>query len=483
MKTQTKAVNADQVAQAPPPKVQHRTVAERTALGRTARGAAPRASHSSFEWGPDRDPIGTLEAEATERVPELVPIRYGRMLASAFTFYRGGAGIMAQDLAATPRAGLNVQLCGDAHLANFGGFASPDRALIFDLNDFDETSKGPFEWDIKRLATSFEICGRDRGFNDTERRTAVEAVCRAYRDAMRAFATKGNLDVWYARLDVDAIQRRLRESNDRKQAKAVEQASLKAHSKDSIKAFSKLTKVVAGEVSIVSEPPLIVPISELAGEELGRDIEQELHGLFRQYRRSLQYDRRKLLEEYRIVDLARKVVGVGSVGTRAWILLLLGRDNADPLFLQVKEAGASVLESQLAKSEFRNHGQRVVEGQRTMQAASDIFLGWVRNPSGLDGRQRDFYVRQLWDWKTSADLDAIVPRGLEIYAEACGWTLARAHARSGDRVAISAYLGKGDVFDRAIADFAVSYADLNEHDYGLLVDAIKSGRLEAETGV
>jgi uncharacterized protein (DUF2252 family) len=458
------------------------TAEERAARGRAARSDTPRASHAAFEPTDGRDPIGLLERQAESRVAELVPIRYGRMLVSPLAFYRGGASIMANDLAATPRSGLSAQLCGDAHLSNFGGFASPERALVFDLNDFDEALPGPFEWDVKRLATSFEICGRDRGFADAERRAAVLASVRTYRDAMRQFAAMPNLGVWYSRLDVDMLAERLRQANAKQQTKALAKGAAKARGKDSLKAFAKLTRDTDDGRRIVSDPPLIVPIAELAPGHAA-EIEQEIQALFQTYLWTLQRDRRVLLEGFRIVDLARKVVGVGSVGTRAWILLLLGRDDADPLFLQVKEAQASVLEPFLGRSAFGNHGQRVVEGQRMMQAATDIFLGWIHNPRGLDGQPRDFYVRQLWDWKASADLETVVPRGLELYAEACGWTLARAHARSGDRIAIAAYLGKGDVFDRAVADFAVSYADLNERDYALLADAVRSGRIEASEGI
>jgi uncharacterized protein (DUF2252 family) len=464
-------------------KVTHLTLDERAAHGRAARADAPRTSQSTFDTHPERDAVAIIDADSDSRVPELVPIRYGRMLVSPFTFYRGAAAIMAHDLAPTTRSGLRVQLCGDAHLSNFGGFASPDRALVFDLNDFDETAPGPFEWDVKRLAASFEICGRDRGFDDDERRRIVLGVVRAYRNSMRDFAAMDNLAVWYSRLDGQMIEERLSAEHDKKQAKVAQQTMAKAQTKDSLKALAKLTHVVDGEVRIISDPPLIVPIEEIAGGVDYHDIEHEIHALFRGYRRSLQHDRRKLMEEFRITHLARKVVGVGSVGSRAWILLLLGRDDGDPLFLQIKEAGSSVLEPYLGKSQFNNHGQRVVEGQRMMQAASDIFLGWIRNPKGMDGRQRDFYVRQLWDWKTSIDLDSILARGLELYGGICGWTLARAHARSGDRVAIASYLGKSDVFDRAIADFAVAYADLNERDYAAMREAVASGRLTAEEGI
>ena len=384
-----------------PAVVEHFTEAERAARGKAARAEVPRASHATLEPSPDRDPVGVLDGQAASRVPELVPIRYGRMLASPFTFYRGAAAIMASDLGPTPRTRLKVQLCGDAHLSNFGGFASPERSLVFDLNDFDETLPGPFEWDVKRLAASFEIAGRDRNFSDAERRTAVLSVLRAYRESMRNFATMANLELWYSRLDAESITARLQAEVDKKQAKATAQLIAKARSKDSMKAFAKLTQIVDGVPRIASDPPLIVPLRDLAARVEGRDIEAEIRALLRVYRRSLQYDRRLLLEEFRYADIAHKVVGVGSVGNRAWIMLLLGKNESDPLFLQVKEAQASVLEPHLGRSEFRNSGRRVVEGQRMMQAASDIFLGWVRNPKGIDGVARDFYVRQLWDWKTS----------------------------------------------------------------------------------
>jgi uncharacterized protein (DUF2252 family) len=461
-------------------KVPHLTATERAAKGRAARAVAPRASQSALDL-PDRDPVALLEEQATTRVPELVPIRYGRMLVSPFTFYRGAAKIMAHDLAATPSSGLQAQLCGDTHLANFGGFASAERSLVFDLNDFDESLPGPFEWDVKRLATSFEICARDRGFDDDVRESAVATVVRAYREALRSFAAMGDLAVWYSRIDVAAILEQLRRDKDKHLAKNVERAQAKAHTKDSLKAFSGLTHEVDGELRIRSDPPLLVPIGELVDDLRAADMKDELATMFRKYRNSLQPDRRTLLEGYRVVDVARKVVGVGSVGTRAWVVLLLGRDDNDPLFLQVKEAEASVLEAHLGKSKLRHHGQRVVEGQRLMQAASDIFLGWVRTEGGLDGKARDFYVRQLWDWKVSLDLDAVLPRGLVIYAQTCGWTLARAHARSGDRIAMGAYLGKGKAFDRAVAEFATAYADVNECDYEALAEAARAGRIKVES--
>jgi uncharacterized protein (DUF2252 family) len=464
--------------------VPHFTASERAARGRAAREECPRSSQRDFELSPGRDPVTILEAQASSRVPELVPLRYGRMLVSPFTFYRGAAAVMAHDLAPTPRAGLQAQLCGDAHLSNVGGYASPERSLVFDLNDFDETLPGPFEWDVKRLAASFEIAGRDRNFTKDERTKAVLSTVRSYREWMRNLAEMRNLDVWYARLDVETIERKLREQEAKRQAETVAKGAAKARTKDSLKAFAKLTQLVDGEPRIVSDPPLIVPAADLAKDAGIRFeyLENVIHGLFREYRRTLQHDRRHLLEEFRMVDLARKVVGVGSVGTRCWILLLLGRDSDDPLFLQIKEAQASVLEPYLGKSTHKNHGQRVVFGQRLMQTTSDIFLGWLRSKETLDGAERDFYVRQLWDWKTSVDLDTILPEGLALYGEVCGFLLARAHARSGDRIAIASYLGKGDSFDRALADFAVAYADQNERDHAALRKAADEGRIPVREG-
>ena len=475
----------EQEAAEAPTVVPHFTAEERAARGRAAREECPRSSQAGFELAPDRDPVAILEAQAHSRVPELVPVRYGRMLVSPFTFYRGAAAVMAHDLAATPRAGLRAQLCGDAHLSNVGGYASPERTLVFDLNDFDETLPGPFEWDVKRLVASFEIAGRDREFDDAERQAAVSSAVRSYRTWMRKLAEASNLDVWYARLDIDAIERNLREQQAKHQADVAAKAAAKARTKDSMKAFAKLTQLVDGEPRIVSDPPLIVSAADLA-QEVGisfERVESVIHTLFREYRDTLQEDRRHLLEEFRMVDLARKVVGVGSVGTRCWIVLLLGRDGNDPLFLQIKEAQESVLEPYLGKSEYANHGQRVVAGQRLMQASSDIFLGWVHSPETLDGAPRDFFVRQLWDWKTSVDLDTILPKGLELYGEVCGFLLARAHARSGDRIAIASYLGKGDTFDRALAEFAVAYADQNEHDYTTLKKAADEGRITVQEGL
>ena len=454
---------------------------ERAAAGKAARKKVPRSSHG--DWEPaarQRDPVKVLEDQAKNRVPGLVPIRYGRMLASPFTFFRGAAAIMAMDLAKTPESGLRVQACGDAHLSNFGVFAAPDRHLVLDVNDFDETLPGPWEWDVKRLAASFAIAGRDRNFTPKQTRAAVLSTVRHYREAMREFAGMRNLDLWYARLDVDTLLADLAEVADRKQMKVARKNVAKAGKKNSMKAFDRLVRVVDGEPRIISDPPLLVPARELVSEDQVQEGEQRILEMLGRYRESLKGDRRHLFDSYRFVEMARKVVGVGSVGTRAWVVLMMGRDGQDPLFLQAKEAEASVLEPYVGESEFGNHGERVVEGQWLMQAASDILLGWL--PAlGFDGGKRDFYVRQLWDGKRSVDVDTLPPEGLAIYGRVCGWTLARAHARSGDRIAIASYLGKGDTFDQAIAEFSERYADQNELDYGALADAAKSGRIQAET--
>jgi uncharacterized protein (DUF2252 family) len=464
--------------------VPHATVSERAEAGRAARKQAPRSSHSDLEVATDRDPISLLEEQARSRVTELVPVRYGRMLVSPFAFFRGAAIVMAHDLVDAPRVGLSAQLSGDAHLANFGGFASPERDLVFDLNDFDETLPGPFEWDVKRLATSFEVAARERGFSKAERTGPVLGVTRSYREAMRQFAGMGDLDVWYSRLDARSIDAQLRKAQDQTVVKAFHGVAAKARTHDRMRALARLTEDVDGEPRLISDPPLIVPLRELVGDEDDRnELESQLRETFRRYRRTLPLDLRTLLESFRYVDLARKVVGVGSVGTRCWVLLMLGRDERDPLFLQIKEAGPSILEPLIRRSRFSNHGKRVVEGQRLMQASSDIFLGWIRTKETLDGAVRDFYVRQLWDWKSSVDLETIRPEGLAAYADSCGWTLARAHARSGDRVAIAAYLGKSDSFDRAIASFASAYADLNERDHQSLVQAVADRRVAATEGV
>lgn len=465
-----------------PRPVAHLTVAERTARGKAARADVPRASHAEWEPPPHRpDPVELLEEQARTRVGELVPIRYGRMLVSPFAFFRGGAYLMASDLAGGRRTGLHTQLCGDAHLSNFGGFAAPDRRMVFSINDFDETLPGPFEWDVKRLAASFAVAGRDRGFDDRQRAAIDLEVGRAYRENVRTFAAMRNLDLWYVRLDVDSLAPELRREATPKELKRLDQNLAKSRSKDSLKAFAKLTAIVDGEPRIVADPPLIVPIEDIAGDQEQR-LEEYLRGVIRSYRRTLSGDRRRLLERFRYAHAARKVVGVGSVGTRAFVCLMLGRDGDDPLFLQIKEAQASVLEPFLGRSEFASHAQRVVEGQRLTQAASDIMLGWIR-AEGVDGVSRDFYVRQLWDSKLSAQIELMEPHAMTLYARICGAELARAHARAGDGVAIASYLGSGDRFDRALAVFAEAYADQNEADYAALQKAVASGRVTAQTGL
>ena len=464
--------------------VPHLSVAERAARGKAARKEVPRAGHALFDPPSTRaDPVKLLERQAKTRVPELVPIRYGRMLVSPFTFYRGAASIMAHDLAGTPRSGLTVQCCGDAHLSNFGVFASPERALVFDVNDFDETLPGPWEWDVKRLAVSMLIAARSNGFRAKEQDRIVLDTVGRYRTAMAEFAGMNNLDVWYARLDIESVLQDYASQFKPKQVKRTKKALAKARTKDSMTAFSKLTRVVDGKARIVDESPLIVPIEQLAAGHEREEMFEVLHQLVRGYRNSLEFDRRVLLEDFELTDFARKVVGVGSVGTRAWIALMLGRDGQDPLFLQMKEAEASVMEEFLGRSEFSNHGERVVVGQRLMQATSDIFLGWLHVEAGLDGRPRDFYARQLKDWKGSAEIEQMVPKGMATYGKLCGWTLARAHARTGDRIAIAAYLGNSDSFDRAIVEFSKAYADQNERDYKALTEAVNSGKIKAETGL
>jgi uncharacterized protein (DUF2252 family) len=467
-----------------PEAVRHFTRAERAARGKAARAEVPRSAQGEIDFPKRRDPVALLEEQAATRVAELVPIRYGRMLASPFAFYRGGALIMASDLARTANAGLRVQLCGDAHVSNFGVFGSPERNLIFDINDFDETAPGPWEWDVKRLAASFAIGGRENGFSEKHRRTVMLDTVRAYREAMTAFAQMRNLEVWYAHLSVEQAVAQFTAGVDPKRLKKAEANIEKSRTKDSMHAFEKLTHVVDGEPRIISDPPLIVPIDELLSTQMEQDaLQDEIRKLIRSYRRTLETDRRQLLEEFRFVDLARKVVGVGSVGARAWIALFLGSDDHDPLFLQVKEAQPSVLEQFVGKSEYNNCGQRVVAGQRLMQATSDIFLGWQHVSAGLDGKERDFYIRQLKDWKGSFAFEAALPAGAAAYGKACGWTLARAHARSGDRIAIASYLGKSEAFDRALVTFAETYADQNERDYKALQAAVDAGRVKAQTGL
>ena len=506
-------------------RIAHPSVDDRKAEGLAARDSASLSSHTKWTPAADRpDPVALLEEQDATREPDLVPVRHGRMMVSPFTFYRGAAKIMAADLAATPVAGLGAQLCGDAHLSNFGAFASPERVLLFDVNDFDETLPGPFEWDVKRMAASFEIAARNNGFAKADARAATLASVRAYREAMATFAQMGTMDIWYARLDEDELKAGIRnlvagtakqekaakkaekadkqakapkkaekraakaEKADREEEKAAkagqkraEKTLAKAHTRDSLQALSKLCEQVDGQYRIVSQPPIVVPARDLAATYgLSPDqVMPAIHEQFRAYRQTLQDDRRQLLERFEIVDAARKVVGVGSVGTRAFIVLLQGRDAQDPLFLQIKEATASVLEPYVRKSRYRQHGERVVQGQRLMQAASDIYLGWTK---GLDVR-RHFYWRQLRDMKGSALVEDMIPLGLTFYAGICGWTLARAHARSGDPVAIAEYLGAGDAFDKSITDFSERYADQNERDYQEFTKAVRSGRLEAVEGV
>jgi uncharacterized protein (DUF2252 family) len=457
------------------------TTAERESAGKSARRRAPRSIQGRWEPGPDRpDPVEILEEQDRTRIPELIAIRHGRMLVSPFTFYRGAAGIMAADLGVTPRSGLDVQLCGDAHLSNFGVFAAPDRRLIFDINDFDETHPGPFEWDVKRLAASFAVAGRDRGFNRRERRDVVTTAGRAYREEIRQLAGEGNIDAWYERVDLEVIEQ-YRSLVTRKQARNFDKERAKAESKNSLRALAKLTRKENGELRIISDPPLIVPIEELVPKRKLKPLQGALRDLLNQYRASLSPDIRSLADAYRFVHIAHKVVGVGSVGTRCWIVLLLGKDSSDPLFLQVKEAGPSVLAPFSGGGRYKHQGRRVVEGQRLMQASSDILLGWLTNDEGIDGGQRDFYVRQLWDGKGSAQIEQMTPHTMGLYAQLCGATLARAHGRSGDRIAIAAYLGGGDKFDDATWNFAEAYADQNERDYEEFAKAVDSGRIEART--
>jgi uncharacterized protein (DUF2252 family) len=466
----------------------HLSAEQRVARGKTARAQAPRSGHGRWEPAPDRpDPVALLEEQAASRVPQLIPIRHGRMLASPFTFYRGGALIMAADLAGTPTSGVTVQLCGDAHLSNFGLFGTPERRMIFDLNDFDETLPGLWEWDVKRMAASFEVMGRDRGFSPADRRAIVMAGVAEYRDRMRQAAGMGALGVWYDHLEAGMLLKLVRKEVrvrrvSKKEAQATQEMVAKAQTRDNTRVFTKRAAAVDGELRIVADPPVIVPVEDILTPEEGwEDPIPVIKKLISSYRRTLGHQHHPL-EEYRYVHSAYKMVGVGSVGTRCYIMLMLGRDQNDPLFLQVKEAQGSVLERFAGKSTYPHHGQRVVAGQRLMQAATDIFLGWVRI-KGTDGVTRDYYVRQFHDWKGGADVDNMLVPGATLYARICGATLARGHARWGDRIAIASYLGRGDAFDRAIADFSVAYADQNERDYEAFVAAVNSGRLPARTGV
>ena len=473
--------------------VVHPSVDERIARGRAAREQVPPSVHTGWAPAPGRpDPVALLEEQNATREPDLVPVRHGRMLVSPFTFYRGAAKIMAADLKDTPTAGLNVQLCGDAHLSNFGGFASPERTLLFGLNDFDETLPGPFEYDVKRMAASFTIAARNNGFTRSDARAATLESVASYRAQMAEFAEMRTMDIWYARLSEQelisgakdaarALKRAGGKTAGKTAAKAAQKQARKAHTRDSLQALSKLAEHVDGRYRIVSQPPVVIPLRDLA-PSIGLSVdemEHVIHDQFRAYRETLPDDRRHLLEKFEIVDMAHKVVGVGSVGTRAFIVLLQGRDQDDPLFLQVKEATASVLEDHLPKSRYRHPGERVVQGQRLMQAASDIFLGWTKGHEA----NRYLYWRQLRDMKGSALVETMIPAALTFYAEVCGRTLARAHARSGDPVALAAYLGKKDRFERSITDFAERYADQNERDYQAFAEAIRSGRLAAVENV
>jgi uncharacterized protein (DUF2252 family) len=451
--------------------------------GRAARGTVRRTAHADWTPAPDRpDPVSVLQAQAALRVPELVPLRYGRMLVSPFTFYRGAAAVMAADLAVTPDSGIVVQACGDAHISNFGGFAAQDRRMVFGPNDFDETLPGPWEWDVKRMAASVEIAGRDVELAPDRRCWLVTECVRAYREGMRGFAGESHLDVWYDRLNASELVDKFGGRLDKKGRILFAKPFARARRKTSLRAVEKLTERVDGTPRFRSVPPLLVPLRELVDATDVREDTDIAQAALDAYAASLDEDRRYLFATYQFVDMARKVVGVGSVGTRAWVLLFAGRGGQDPLVLQMKEAQASVLEPYLGASAFDNHGERVVRGQRLSQAAIDVFLGWQRSP-GLDGLDRDFYIRQLWDWKASIDLSTMDESGLHAYTRACGWSMARAHARSCDRVAIAAYLGAGPKFDHAIARFSTAYADQNELDYRRLADAVSAGEVSAESGV
>ena len=462
----------------------HLSVSERVARGKAARREVPRSSHAVFEPTAHRlDPIELLERQADVRVPELVPIRYGRMLASPFTFYRGAALIMAADLAATPRSGLLAQCCGDAHLSNFGLYASPERRLVFDINDFDETLPGPWEWDVKRLALSMLIAARNGGFAVPVQEGIVLDTVREYRTRMAQFAAMRNLEVWYTRFEVEKLMPQLRSQVGGKMRRRLDKVVTKAQRRDSVHAFTKLSQEVGGERRIVSDPPLVVRLADFPESDRRDHARADLERLLHEYSLTLQHQRRLLLEQFRLVDLARKVVGVGSVGTGAWIALLLGRDGQDPLFLQFKEAQPSVMEEYAGASEYRNSGERVIAGQRIMQASSDIFLGWLTVEQSVYGGSRDYYVRQLRDWKGSLVVEGMDPRALSVYGQLCAATLAHAHARSGDRIAIASYLGSGDVFERAILAFSEAYAEQNDRDYASLLAAAETGRVSAQRSV
>ena len=469
---------APEKAEAP---ARRQTPKERRSAGKALRAKTPLDALGAFSRTPGSpDPVTLLDEQAAERVPELVPIRYGRMLQSPFAFYRGAARVMAADLAGAPRSGLTVQMCGDAHVANFGLYGSPERRLVFDANDFDETLPGPFEHDVQRLVASLVVAAREKGMGRKQRRALAVAAGRRYREAMAGFADARDIEIWYSRIDADELQRDLGPKLAEGPRKRLERAIEKARSRDTLQAFGKLTEVVDGRLRIRAEPPLLVPLRDLLPETEEQDLTTRFRGLIRQYRASLQSDRRALLERYSFVDMARKVVGVGSVGTRCWVVLLIGRDADDPLLLQVKEAGRSVHAEFVGRSTYTNQGHRVVAGQRLMQQASDIFLGWQRT-RGVDGVERDFYVRQLRDWKGALDISEVRPEGLVSFGELCAWCLARAHARSGDRIAIAGYLGSSPAFENALADFGETYADVTEGDHRRLAEAAASGRIRAQS--
>jgi uncharacterized protein (DUF2252 family) len=478
-----------------------RSAEGRAVRGKSARATAPLDAHAEFRRADHVDPVDLLLGQARTRVPELVPIRHGRMLVSPFTFFRGAALIMAADLAGTPVSGIGTQLCGDAHLSNFGGYASPERRLVFDINDFDETFPGPFEWDVKRLAASFVVAGRANGFTTKQCRKASLTVVESYRTAIRTFATQPILTVWYAHLDIDDVITRFaatlpdQERKKRSAAlKGAQKALAKAHTRDSLQALDKLTTVVNGRRRIISDPPLITRLDDMTGLDTDEML-QRLTTLIADYRDTLIADRRRLLDHYALIDIAHKVVGVGSVGTRAWVLLFHGGAEGEVLLLQAKQAQRSVLAdfapaigSGATGDDMPDpvrevqEGERVVTGQRLMQASSDIFLGWLR-ATNIAGTQDDYYLRQLRDWKVSAEIEQLTPTSMETYARLCGWTLARAHAKAGDRIAIAAYLGKSDKFDQAVADFAATYADQNERDHATLAAAVDAGKVQAQSGL
>jgi len=463
----------------------YRSPRERAAVGKTARTTTPRSSHAQFElnWPGRPDPVALLESQAASRVPSLVPIRYGRMLTSPFAFYRGAALIMASDLATTPTSGLQVQACGDAHLSNFGVFASPERTLIFDINDFDETHPGPWEWDLKRLLVSAEIAGQSNSFSQSDRREIVLAGAQEYRFAITEFSQMRQLDIWYSKLDVDSIVENLRKNIKSGEVRSQHIDVNKAMNRTSLQALRKFTEIVNGQRRFISAPPLVEPIRNLTHENLALDFTEfaEIEKAINEYSQTLSHDRRHLLNQFTFIDFARKVVGVGSVGTRAWMALFEGRDQTDPLFLQVKEAQNSVLEEFTSPTSYASAGERVVAGQRLMQSTSDIFLGWNR-VTASDGSSRDYYIRQLRDWKGSVNVDLMNPTELKVYIRTCAWTLAKAHARTGDSIAIAAYLGQGRTFDQAMVEFADVYAQQNLQDFQALKNAAESGRVVAQVG-